>query len=481
MAAKIHELRAARTKLAQEANAALTAARDKAKAEQRGLTADETKAQDEFDVKLEAADAEIAIEEKLLARERSYGSSAPARDPQAARVPGSGPQASAEAPNFEKDPRKGFRSHRDFVMAVMSHQAGPGDDERLRLLCQRDPDDKLAPDVPAYLVPVAFTPRNILATVGSDEQGEYDDRYGGFAAPSSRLPGVLSVGFDGDPTAGRTQAIPMQTPMVEIMALVDKDHSSSVSGGFTVARRAETVAGTASRASLEMVTMKASSLFGGAYATEELLSDSPVSFAAIIAQGFGTQFGAHILNEKLRGKGGAEYLGILTALAASSLGPTISIAKLANQAAKTIEADNVLQMAERSWGYGSTVWLAHLNTRSQLAKLAIKIGTAIIPLYQPATQPGFPDMLWGRPVVYTEFCATLGTVGDLILANFSQYLEGVYQPLQTAESVHARFMNRERAFIFWTRNCGAPWWKSALTPAQGSDTLSPFVVLATRA
>jgi len=483
MAAKIHELRAARTKLAQEANAALTAARDKAKAEARALTAEETKAQDDFDVKLKALDDEIAIEEKLLDRERRFGSSAPARDPAAAAVPGSGRQAQVTAgpPNFEEDPAKGFRSSQEFVLGVMAHEDGPGDDERLKLLVQRDPEDKQAAGRPAYLVPLAFTPRSVLAAAGSDEQGEYDDRYGGFAVTTTRLPGVLSVGFEGDPTAGRTQPIPMASPTVEIMALVDKDHSSSVSGGFTVARRAETVSGTTSRAQLEMVTMKASSLFGGAVATEEILADSPVSFAAIIATGFNTQFGAHILNEKLRGKGGAEMLGILTAVAASSLGPTIAVAKESGQAAKTIEADNILKMAERGWGYGNSVWHAHHNTRSQLARLAIKIGTSIIPLYQPATQPGFPDMLWGRPVLYTEYCSTLGTVGDLILANWSQYLEGVFQPLQSAESVHARFMNHERLFKFWLRNCGAPWWRSALTPAQGTDTLSPFVVLATRA
>jgi HK97 family phage major capsid protein len=487
MAAKIHELRAARTRLAQEANAALIAARDRAakaeKAEDKSLTAEETAAQDAFDVKLKAADGEIAIEERLLDRERRFGSAAPARDPAATAVPGSGkqPRTTGSAPNFEEDPAKGFRSSREFVLGVMAHEDGPGDDERLKLLVQRDPEDKQAGGRPAYLVPVAFTPRSVLAAAGSDEQGEYDDRYGGFAVTTTRLPGLLSVGFEGDPTAGRTQPIPMASPSVEIMALVDKDHSSSVSGGFTVARRAETVAGSASRAQLEMVTLKASSLFGGAVATEEILADSPVSFAAIIATGFNTQFGAHILNEKLRGKGGTEMLGVLTALAASSLGPTISVAKESGQAAKTIEADNILKMAERAWGYGNAVWHANHNTRSQLAKLAIKIGTSIIPLYQPATQPGFPDMLWGRPVLYTEYCATLGTAGDVILANWSQYLEGVFQPLQSAESVHARFMNHERLFKFWLRNCGAPWWRSAMTPAQSTDTLSPFVILANRA
>jgi hypothetical protein len=46
--------------------------------------------------------------------------------------------------------------------------------------------------------------------------------------------------------------------------------------------------------------------------------------------------------------------------------------------------------------------------------------------------------------------------------------------------MHVRFVNHERAFKFWTRNAGAPWWRSALTPHKGSATLSPFVTLAER-
>ncbi|MDP2955223.1 MAG: phage major capsid protein, partial [Longimicrobiales bacterium] len=93
---------------------------------------------------------------------------------------------------------------------------------------------------------------------------------------------------------------------------------------------------------------------------------------------------------------------------------------------------------------------------------------------------GSPDMLLGAPVFYSERCATLGDEGDLILVNWSQYLEGIYQPLMTAESVHVRFEQHERAFKFWTRNAGACWWRSELTPDNSTTTLSPIVSLAAR-
>ncbi len=378
----------------------------------------------------------------------------------------------------EDDPRRGFANHREFLLSAIENAGlrdrGQVSDERLRTLAVVDKEDRTTGEL-SYMLPAAFTPRGLSATVGSDEQGGYADRFGGFAVPTQVMPGMLSVPFEGDPTVGRTQPLPMAAPIVKINARVDKDHSTSVSGGFTVTRRPETATTSSSRSEMEQVELKASSLFGLAFATEEILVDSPISFAAIISSGFADQFPAHLLNEKIRGKGGNEYLGFTNSPA------KVSVAKETNQVADTIVANNIIKMASRCWGFGQAIWLANHDTRPQLAVLSIAVGTGGVLLYQPSQQEGFPDMLWGRPVFYTEYCDTVGDEGDLILVNCSQYLEGVYQPLQSAESVHVRFLNHERAFKFWTRNAGAPWWRSALTPAKSAVTLSPIVTLAARA
>jgi hypothetical protein len=65
--------------------------------------------------------------------------------------------------------------------------------------------------------------------------------------------------------------------------------------------------------------------------------------------------------------------------------------------------------------------------------------------------------------------------------NWSQYLEGTLQGLQSDESIHVRFLANERTFRFYLRNDGRGWWKSALTPRKGANSLSPFVGLAERA
>lgn len=89
-------------------------------------------------------------------------------------------------------------------------------------------------------------------------------------------------------------------------------------------------------------------------------------------------------------------------------------------------------------------------------------------------------MLLGRPLVPVEYCATVGDVGDVILADLSQYLVAEKGGIQAASSIHVQFLTDETAFRFVYRVDGAPLWNSALTPFQGSNTLSPFVTLAAR-
>lgn len=355
-----------------------------------------------------------------------------------------------DAPNFAKDPKRGFADHREFFGAVIKHGNRPVEaakDERLKM----------------------------LAAVGSDEQGEYSDQYGGFGLPEALLPGVKELGSDADPTAGLTTNLPMQATAVKILAKTDKNHTSSVSGGLQFSRRPETGAFSAQRASMELIRFEANTLAGAQYFTEELIQDSPATVAALMS-GWRAERDAAIFNEKLRGTGTGEYLGILDANSAA----TISVAKETGQAAASIVADNVLKMRARCWRYGGAIWLANHDTYPQLAKLAIPVGVGGQLIYQHSMVEDRPDMLLGRPIYYNEFPETVGTVGDLILGVWSEYLEGIYSPLQTAESIHVRFVNHERTIKMWERNTGACWWRAAITPKKGANTISPFVTLATR-
>jgi HK97 family phage major capsid protein len=271
--------------------------------------------------------------------------------------------------------------------------------------------------------------------------------------------------------------IPLGSPSVAFNARVDKNHTTSVSGGLTVARKAETAAATSSRMEFEQIHLQVSSLFGFYFATEELLADSPVSIAAIIEAGFRDQFTYHLIDERLNGTGVGQYTGVNT----TANGARVSIAKETAQVAATINYTNVIKMRARCWNYSNAVWMANHDTMTQLMQLQTSLGTAGALVWQQSILADVPDMLLGRPLFFTEYCKTLGTQGDIQLINWGEYLEGVYQPMQSAESIHVRFDRHERTFKFWMRNAGAPWWRTALTPKNGTATLSPFVVLDTRA
>jgi HK97 family phage major capsid protein len=419
--------------------------------EDREPTEEETKTLETNRTELEAVAAKIKRETDLAA----FVQSAPAE-----RAGGEGgwpgqsgtgrSQSGRTRAAFEDDPNKGFKTPREFLMAVMQNADRP---------CREAGDERL----------------RFLATAGSDEQGGYSDAYGGFLVPTGFSPQLLQLSPEDDPIGGRTTQIPMTSPKIEINARVDKNHATSVTGGLTVTRRTETQEGTAKRMEMEKVKLSAYSLFGLAYATEEILSDSPISFAALLEAGFRDQFSSHMIDERINGTGVGEFEGIMKS---PSL---VTVSKEGSQTADTINYLNVVKMRSRCWRYSQAIWLYNHDCLPQLMQLVLPTGTASgVSMWQNSAREGEPDLLFGRPAIATEYCATLGDLGDILLCNWSQYLEGTYQALQSAESIHVRFLSHERTFKFWLRNAGKCWWRSPLTPKKSTQTLSPFVALEAR-
>jgi HK97 family phage major capsid protein len=410
----------------------------------------------------EIADASAAADRRaraLSALDRLDSDSTASRGAKSRQlaVDADGSDVTVVADAIDRDPNRGFRSPAAFLNSVISFERAAASGRSVEQVLSSEPGLRY------------------LAAAGTDEQSTFSDAFGGFLVPEGFSPDMHSVTAEADPIGNRVTRIPMEFPTVSFPARVDKTHTSSVSGGLTVSRRAEADTSSSSRQQYEKVSLNATSLFGLAYATEEILSDSPVSFAALIAAGFRDEFASVILDERLNGTGVGEFLGV------NNAGCLVSQAKETNQAADTIVYENVLNMRSRCWGYQNAVWLANHDCLPQIALLNQSVGTGGVPVFMPSAREDVPDMLLGRPLVFTEYAETLGDAGDIVCGNWTQFLEGVYEPLQSAESVHVRFINHERAFKFWMRNAGTPWWSAALTPKNSSTTLSPFVTLAERA
>lgn len=406
--------------------------------------------------------AELTAEVKSLRKAVSDHVRTPAggRNPQTV-LGADGPQpAQARDPRLEGS--HGFRHPREFLDCVMKAYT----DHTL--------DKRLAPLSAMNIRKAKAAAGVVMKAAGSDEASGANDPYGGFLLPTTWAPDLKTVDPEADPMGAKVTSVPMATPNVRIRARVDKNHTSSVSGGLTVTRRPETVAGTASRMEFETVDLNAHTLFGLSYATEEILMDSPITFTAILSKGFGDQFAYHLTKERISGTGVGEFEGVLNSPA------LITVSADAGQDADTITYSNVINMRARCWGYGKAIWLANHDTLPQLMRLNQQLGIAGAIVWQPSAREDHPDLLFGRPLIFTEYCKTLGDAGDLLLGNWAEYLEGTYQPLQSEESIHVRFVNHERTFKFWTRNDAKCWWRTALTTVNSSNTLSPFVALAAR-
>jgi HK97 family phage major capsid protein len=130
----------------------------------------------------------------------------------------------------------------------------------------------------------------------------------------------------------------------------------------------------------------------------------------------------------------------------------------------------------------NAVWLIHQDVEPQLQAMTLGTGGAQLVAYlPPGGVSGKPyGTLMGRPVMPIEWCATLGTVGDIILADLRHYVTATRGMIESAMSIHLRFDYDESVFRFIFRIDGQPWWSAALTPYKGSNTQSCFVALATR-
>lgn len=306
---------------------------------------------------------------------------------------------------------------------------------------------------------------------------------GGFAVPVEFRNTLMSNALEASILLARTTRIPMQTNQIDIPVIEETTHATSVFGGVIVYRPGESVAVTASKPKLGKISLKLNKLAAAAYVTSELLEDSPISMEPLLAGMFAEAIGFQIDEDIINGTGVNQPLGIVNAPC------LVSVAKETGQAATTIVTANILKMWARlfSRSQGNALWIANMDTFPQLATLALEVGTGGAPaglLNVVTGATGSPQMtLLGRPLFLTEHCQTLGTLGDILCIDPSQYLVGEKAggSIRTATSIHLKFLEDEVAFRFTVRMDGQPWMKSAVTPKNGSNTLSSFIGLATRA
>lgn len=319
---------------------------------------------------------------------------------------------------------------------------------------------------------------NIVKSAG-DGMSAMDSESGGYLIPDEFRTSLLQVAVEKTNILQKTMAIPMSSNSISIPYVNGFDRSGGlIHGGVQFKWLEEEGQYTETKPKTGRIGLKLKKLAGLCYATDEILEDSPISMEPLLKAAFTDALAWTLDGAFIAGTGAGQPLGILNAPA------LVTVAKESGQSADTILYENVLKMYSRLWRTDGAVFLANRETLPQLATMELAVGTGGSAVFLPANgAAGRPfDTLMGLPLIFTEHCKALGDAGDIILADWSQYLVGQKtNGLNFSSSVHLKFDYDQTAFKFTLRIDGQPWWKQALAPKNGTNTLSPFITLAERA
>lgn len=346
----------------------------------------------------------------------------------------------------------GFRNFGEFAMAVRQGARG-------------NPDPRLIANAPS-----TYSSEGI----GAD---------GGFAVPPDFRSTIMEKVMAEESMLSRTDL--MQTASNAITLPSDETTPWQTSGGLQVYWEGEGDQISQSKVALNSVTTRLNKLTALVPVTEELLEDAP-TLDSYLQRKVPEKMDFAINFAIVQGTGVGKPLGILNAPC------LVSVAKETSQPADTIKAENIIKMWSRLYAgcRPNAVWLINQDIEDQLPRMFIPAtnvaGTENVggmPVYIP---PGGLSAspygtLYGRPIIPTEACNTLGDQGDIILADMSKYLAAIKTTgIRQDVSIHLWFDYDTTAYRFIFRVGGQPWWKAPVT-SRTSTTRSCFVTLDERA
>ncbi|MFO0966839.1 MAG: phage major capsid protein [Gemmataceae bacterium] len=347
------------------------------------------------------------------------------------------------------DPRAGFKSLGEFALAVR-HACQPGN----------RPDDRLAQKAAA----------GMGEAFGSD---------GGFLVPPEFAAKLLERVYADTSLLGMTDSYTIAGNSISFPRNAETSRANgSRWGGVRAYWREEGDQATASKPTFGRIQLNLHKLFVLIHASDELLADvQGLALEQYLLRVASEEINFVVGDSIINGSGAGQPRGIMGSNC------LITVSKESGQAAATIQSENIVNMWSRLWApcRQNAVWLINQDVEPQLHSMTVGSGSATTLAYLPpgglSTKP-YATLL-GRPVLPVEWCATLGTTGDILLVDLQHYVT-INRGIESQMSIHLRFDYDESTFRFIFRVDGQPWWAAALTPYKGSNTQSCFVALQTR-
>jgi hypothetical protein len=252
---------------------------------------------------------------------------------------------------------------------------------------------------------------------------------------------------------------------------------STFFGGVKVYRKREADQRTSSQPAFSKIQLNAIDLTAYTEISRDLVMDTTQNIDGLVTDLIGGAIGWKEDYECLQGTGSGEFQGIIGAPC------TLSVTR---NTSSTIKYQDIMSMYKRllpqSMKSPSLRWIIHPYTLDTLMTIQDPSGRFIMLPYPTAGPEGTLQgsliyRLLAYPVMVTEKVPTVGTAGDLILADPSAYLLGRRSGLEIGLSEHFKFDTDALAIRAKIRNDGQPWLKKYVTLQDNSSTLSAFVVL----
>ena len=295
---------------------------------------------------------------------------------------------------------------------------------------------------------------------------EGTDTAGGYTVPQQYAAGIETISLETAIVRPLARKMPMASDVQNYPVVTDTTHASSVHGGVVAYWTEEAGAKTPSQPTFGRVKLIAKKLTGFTYASDELLEDSAIALEALLIKQFGEAITWFEEESFWQGSGVGQPLGIFVS------GALLTPVRAALNAVSLVDLGNIMSRFMGNFYAPSVAWVANKAVLPQL----INLGNAVITWAAIAGQR-VPGSILGIPLYFSEHVATLGSVGDIGLYDFDQYLIGDRKGLKVDRSIEYRFNTDETTWRFVKRVDGQPLVDAAFTPKRGT-TKSPFVCLA---
>lgn len=240
----------------------------------------------------------------------------------------------------------------------------------------------------------------------------------------------------------------------------------------------EAGAGTQTKPKLGTLALRLHKLLALVPVTDELLQDAR-GLAAYLPKKVALSIRWKTNEAIINGTGAGQPQGVVNSNA------VVQVSKDSGQAASTLTIFNVANMRSQlpnTASYGSAVWLIHPTVMGAL----LTLNSSGVPYYMPQSQPRGAlqqapvDILFGRPIVYSQHAAVFSSAGDVQLLDLSYYQTITKGGMQTATSMHLYFDADATAFRTTFRVDGKPKISASISQASGATKLSPFLKLQNR-